>query len=434
MVHLTKVMSLFATHTKDIHMAKRIISTVKNSYGNTVKLRKGETLRGDGILIYRYTDSTGARRTVSSSTIEGLRAKEEQVKLDSAKGLKSNAKTKTLDTVYDEWLSLKRQSGELRDHTQANYTWLYDHYVRGDFGKSRIARITQGDIKRLYNTLHDVRCLAITTIDGLQTVLRQVFEYAYQERYIDRNPTVDAIKQLKKAHNTGEQKHKALTMQEQERFLSFIKNHPTYSHWYPTFAVMVNTGMRVGELTGLRWCDCQNDVIDVNHTLVYYKDSEADTMCWQINDPKTLSGKRTITMFDSVKDALEMEREYQLANKIRSKTQIDGYTDFVFVNRFGNNQHQGTLNRALKRIIRDANYDALQKDDGTVLLPKFSCHNLRTTFCTRLAENGVALKVAMKLMGHNDSRVTTEVYTSVCPDWEKRELADVEKALKSFNI
>ena len=89
MVHLTKVMSLFATHTKDIHMAKRIISTVKNSYGNTVKLRKGETLRGDGILIYRYTDSTGARRTVSSSTIEGLRAKEEQVKLDSAKGLKS---------------------------------------------------------------------------------------------------------------------------------------------------------------------------------------------------------------------------------------------------------------------------------------------------------------------------------------------------------
>lgn len=415
-------------------MAKRIIKTVKNSYGNMVKLRKGETLRSDGMLIYRYTDSTGTRRTISSSTIEGLRTKEEQVKTDSAKGLKSNAKTKSLDTVYDEWLSLKKQSGELRDHTQSNYEWLYDHFVRGDFGKGRIAKITQGDIKRLYNTLHDVRCLAITTIDGLQTVLRQVFEYAYQERYIDRNPTVDAIKQLKKAHNTGEQKHKALTMQEQERFLSFIKNHPTYGHWYPTFAVMVNTGMRVGELTGLRWCDCQNGVIDVNHTLVYYKDSEADTMCWQINAPKTLSGKRTITMFDSVRDALTMERDYQIANKITCKTQIDGYTDFVFINRYGNNQHQGTLNRALKRIIRDANYDALQKDDGTVLLPKFSCHNLRTTFCTRLAENGVALKVAMKLMGHNDARVTTEVYTSVCPDWEKRELADVEKALKSFNI
>ena len=415
-------------------MAKRIIKTVKNSYGNMVKLRKGETLRSDGMLIYRYTDSTGTRRTISSSTIEGLRTKEEQVKTDSAKGLKSNAKTKSLDTVYDEWLCLKKQSGELRDHTQANYEWLYDHFVRGDFGKGRIAKITQGDIKRLYNTLHDVRCLAITTIDGLQTVLRQVFEYAYQERYIDRNPTVDAIKQLKKAHNTGEQKHKALTMQEQERFLSFIKNHPTYGHWYPTFAVMVNTGMRVGELTGLRWCDCQNGVIDVNHTLVYYKDSEADTMCWQINAPKTLSGKRTITMFDSVRDALTMERDYQIDNKITCKTQIDGYTDFVFINRYGNNQHQGTLNRALKRIIRDANYDALQKDDGTVLLPKFSCHNLRTTFCTRLAENGVALKVAMKLMGHNDARVTTEVYTSVCPDWEKRELADVEKALKSFNI
>lgn len=413
-------------------MAKRVIMNVRNSHGNLVKLQKGESKRTDGMLVYRYIDADGKRKTLSSTTIEGLREKEEALNIDKVKGIKTDKSIRSVDTVANEWFELKRG---LREHTMQNYTWLYTQYVKeSPLGKKKIKNVTYGDIKKFYNTLHDVHGLAIATIDGLQTVLRQIFDYAVKQRYIDLNPTVDALKELKKAHNTGGQKHKALTLAEHKRFLDFMANSETYKHWYNLFAIMVGTGMRVGELTGLRWCDVDivNGNVEVSHTLVYYKSNEG--MTWQINEPKTRAGKRNITMLNNVKQAFKDEKLRQDKENIKSNAIIDGYSDFVFFNRFGNVQHQGTLNKALRRIIRDANYDALEKNDGTVLLPKFSCHNLRTTFCTRLAENGVSLKVAMSLMGHDDSRTTMEVYTSVCKDWEKRELESVNEALKALCI
>ena len=55
---------------------------------------------------------------------------------------------------------------------------------------------------------------------------------------------------------------------EQDLFLDYLKNTPKAQNWYPIFAVMVGTGLRVGEVTGLRWCDVdlEEGVIDVNHT------------------------------------------------------------------------------------------------------------------------------------------------------------------------
>jgi len=427
-------MSLFAfSERRKINLAKRVITSVRNAHGNLVKLKQGESLRPDGMLVYRYIDEeTGKRKTLSSKTIEGLREKEEELKTDIEKGVNTSQKLKTVDTVAAEWLESKRG---IREHTRHNYTFLYDHYAKNTkLGKMKIKDVKNIDIKRHYTSLIEVNGLSLETIDGLQNVLRQIFEYGVAQHYISSNPSVNCMKDFKKALNTDEQKHKALTANEQARFLDFIVNSETYSHWYSTFAVMVGSGLRVGELTGLRWCDIDFDeeIIDVNHTLVYFKDD--DGMTWQINKPKTKAGTRTITMLDSVKKALEIERQYQTENNLHSKAVVDGYSDFVFFNRFGNVQHQGTLNKALRRIIRDANLDAQSRNDGTVLLPRFSCHNLRTSFCTRLFENGVSLKVAMSLMGHDDSRTTMKVYTTVCKDWERRELEAVNKAMKALNI
>lgn len=418
-------------------MAKREITQVRNSHGNLVKLNKGESLRPDGILVYRYTASDGKRRTLSSTTIEGLREKEKGLNIDKVKGVKSHKGTYTVDKVADEWFELKRG---LREHTRHNYVWLYDQYIRDNrnFGRKQIKTITFGDVLRYYNHLMDSKGLTISTIDGLQTVLRQIFEYAVRAKYIDVNPTIDALKNLRRTYNTGDQKHKALTLEEHTRFLTYVKESPTYNHWYSTFAVMVGTGMRVGELTGLTWneVDFDKGIVNVSHTLVYYKSLDGG-MTWEMNDPKTKAGKRKIVMLDSVREALEAEKNDQDENNRHCTVAVNGFTDFVFFNRFGNVQHQGTLNKALRRIIRDANMDAVEKNakgENIVMLPKFSCHNLRTTFCTRLAENGVSLKVAMSLMGHDDARTTMSVYTSVCEDWEKRELKAVNEALKGIQL
>ena len=127
---------------------------------------------------------------------------------------------------------------------------------------------------------------------------------------------------------------------------------------------MLNTGMRVGELTGLRWkdVDFENGYIDVNHTLVYYNHRDALGCYFSINTPKTEAGTRKIPMASGVREAFELEREYQRDTGVGNVSRVDGYDDFIFVNRFGQVQHQGTLNKAIKRIMRDCNDEVIEKE------------------------------------------------------------------------
>lgn len=101
------------------------------------------------------------------------------------------------------------------------------------------------------------------------------------------------------------------------------------------------------------------------------------------------------------------------------------------MNRFGNVQHQGTLNKALRRIIRDCNDEVLLKNpNAKVLLPRFSCHSLRHTFTTRLVESGVNIKVVQDVLGHKDIATTLDIYTDVTRELAKREFDDLEAKIK----
>lgn len=119
-------------------------------------------------------------------------------------------------------------------------------------------------------------------------------------------------------------------------------------------------------------------------------------------------------MLDFVKEAFLMEKEKQELIDIHCEVTIDGYTDFIFVNRFGQTQHQATLNKALRRIIRDCNDEQLLKNENTdILLPHFSCHSLLHTFTTRMCEAGVNVKVIQETLGHKDISTTLNIYTDV---------------------
>lgn len=395
-----------------------------------IVLRKGESQRKDGNYDYRWTTRDGKRHSVYAKTLEELRAKEEEILRDKCDGIKTEARYVTINDVFEVWKQLKRG---LKDNTFQNYKYMYEQFVKPDFGNTRVSQLKKSDVKRFYNMLADERALKVSTIDSIHTVLHQVLDMAVDDAYLRNNPSDNVLKELKQAHNFDTEKRKALTVAEQELFLDFLRRNHQYNHWYPIFAVMIGTGLRVGEVTGLRWCDIdlKENLIDVNHTLVYY--NHAENGCYfNINTPKTKAGVRNVPMLEFVKQAFVEERKYQMANGIRCNVKIDGYTDFIFVNRFGATQHQGTLNKALRRIIRDCNEEVLERnEENPVLLPRFSCHSLRHTFTTRMCEAGVNIKVIQDALGHSDISTTLNIYADVTKELKKKEFEGLEAVFKS---
>ena len=137
-------------------------------------------------------------------------------------------------------------------------------------------------------------------------------------------------------------------------------------------------------------------------------------------------------MLGFVKEAFLMEKERQELLDLHCEATVDGYTDFIFINRFGQPQHQATLNKAIRRIIRDCNDEQLLKDENAeVLLPHFSCHSLRHTFTTRMCEAGVNVKVIQDTLGHKDISTTLNIYTDVTKELRKSEFEGLDSYFKN---
>lgn len=400
----------------------------KDSKGRVLKT--GESELNGGTYMYRYSLPNGKRGYKYDKTLDGLRAKEKEIERCKAENLRPDADNVLLNDCTDIWFSTKKG---LKDNTFQNYKYMYDLFVRTDLGRHRIKTVKHSDVLHYYNTLIDERGLKPATVDNIHTVLHQVFDLAVQDCYLRTNPSDNALRHLKQARNLGNDKRMSLTSVEQDIFLDYLSHNRKYHHWYPIFYIMLHTGMRVGEITGLRWCDINfdNNFISVNHTLVYYNHSR-DGCYFNIHKPKTKAGERTIPILGKVKEAFAQERQFQLDAEIKCVAQIDGYTDFVFVNRFGNVHNQGTLNKALRRIIRDCNEEIIAKNRGkrdVTLLPRFSCHSLRHTFATRLCEAGINMKVIQEVLGHADFGTTMNVYTDATKDLQQREFKSFENFL-----
>lgn len=88
---------------------------------------------------------------------------------------------------------------------------------------------------------------------------------AVDDNYIRNNPTNNVLREWKKDHCFKTEKRRGLTRPEQELFMDYQKNSKTAVYWYPVFVVMLGTGLRVGEVTGLRWCD-----IDLEEGIIHW--------------------------------------------------------------------------------------------------------------------------------------------------------------------
>lgn len=390
---------------------------------NRARLKQGEMQRDNGSYSYRWTAKNGKRHQIYAPTLVELRRMEEELTVDLHDGVRADVNRITINQLFDLWQENKRG---IKDNTMKNYIYMYNLFVRPVFGQKLLTTVKNSDVKRFYNRLVDEDGLKVTTVDNIHNVLHQVFQVAVDDRLIRLNPADKMLKELKRAHNMGVKKREALSADEQKLFLNYLWNNEESRRWYPIFFILLNTGMRVGEATALRWCDVnlEENTISITHTLVYYDHQDSLGAYYSVNTPKTKAGMRIIPMTKKVKEAFLMEKQFQEAAGITCDISIDGYTDFVFLNRFGKVQTFSMLNKALKRIMRNCNEEILSKaepDEDVLLLPPFSCHTLRHTFATRLCESGMNIKVIQSVLGHTDLSTTINTYIHATEAFKQEE-------------
>lgn len=399
---------------------------------NNHVLKDGESYREkEHRYMYRWVDSDKKRHCTYAQTLRELRKKEAEINRNKSDGISSAGSNLRLDDVYNLW---KKNKVGLKQSTYVNYLYMYEHFIGPKIGKMKIKDIRKSTVLGLYNDLtrsNDIgKTMAINTLEVIHNVLRQVLQVAVDDDYIRKNPTEGVLREVKKANNYERPKRKALTLEQQNAFIRFLKSKPLYYSWSILFAVLLGTGCRIAEFIGLRWCDIdwKNNTISINHNLVYRQ--HTDGKCYfSVTTPKTSAGCRTIPMMKDVRRALEDEKIRQQELGVRCTTVIDGYTDFAFFNRFGQPHNPAAINREIDRLVLAYNAQEMEKaaeeNRTPVILPDFSCHQLRHTFCTRYCEIEPNIKVIQEVMGHKDIKTTMEIYAEAQKELKERSVQNI---------
>ena len=224
-------------------MAKAKVKQRKDSKGRV--LQKGESQRKlDGMYIYTYVNPYGKRCYVYSKDLFTLREKEQELIKAQMDGLDYYVGGHaTINMTFDRYMSTKHN---LRETTRSNYLYMFNRFIRADFGNKFLTEVKYTDVKLFYYHLLNEKDIAINTLDTIHTVLHPIFDMAVRDDIIRKNPTDGVLAEIKR--NSGKNKgiRHALTIEQQQAFMDTIRTFPEYYHWYPLFATLLGTGMRIG--------------------------------------------------------------------------------------------------------------------------------------------------------------------------------------------
>ena len=357
-------------------------------------LKTGESQRKDFVYQYRYTDFHGKRQTVYASTLQELRQKEKEIQKQVDDGLDYEAGQITVIELIEKYISLKQG---VRYNTKVGYQFVLNLVKKEEFGYRKISTIKVSDAKQWFMKLQkDGR--GYSTITSVRGVIKPAFQMAYDEDAVRKNPF--AFKLTDAVVNDSEQRI-ALTDEQLEIWMDFIKNDNTYCKYYDEFVVLLETGMRVSEFCGLtkKDLDFKNRRIRVDHQLVRERGGK-----YYVEETKTSSECRFLPMTDSIYQSLKN----MLARrpKVKKEVVVDGYTGFIMLDKNGNPKVALHVENEMRWAMKK--YKKLHPDRP---LPNITPHVLRHTFCTNYANAGMDIKDLQYLMGHSDAGVTLNVYT-----------------------
>ena len=324
----------------------------------------------------------------------------------------------TVDAWFNRWL--KDVVGNRAPNTLRNYRERYEHNVQPFIGSMLLRDVKQIDCQRILNAMESD--YAGSTIRQTYMTMGTFFKSAKDNGFIDRHP-MDGVRYTKPVRAVDDIHF--LTVDEQKRFLEAAKG----SHNYAQYALILETGLRTGEMIGLTWdaIDWEKRTLTVNKTLEFrYKQDE-----WRAGPPKTESSYRTIPLTDTAYGILReiyATREYRNESNGLSTvlTFMDRKTgqkrklvmrDLVFINwRTGMPAKNSSYDTHLYKLCDDAG------------IKRFCMHALRHTYATRAIESGMQPKVLQKLLGHASITTTMNRYVHVTDDSMKKAVAQFAKA------
>lgn len=372
-------------------------------------LKTGESQRKDGRYCFRYMDLDGKRKYIYDTDLNSLREKERKINRDIEDKIYSN--NITMNECFDRYMAVKT---DLREGTRHKYNLEYDRWIRDTwFGKKEISSIKKSDVLLFYK--EKSKELANGTIRCIHKYIHPSLEMAVDDDLIRKNPANNCSKDYKES-----KPREAMTKEETIKFLEFAENYDFGKTYLLAVKIMLETGLRVGEVTGITWddLDFNNKFINVDKQFTVIAGGGRHE--YHISRPKTDSGIRKVPMSD---DVLEMMKKHKLENFFKSLkfgTEVDGYKGFVFHTRTGLPILSNRINDYLTKVVN------LYNDTHEDKLPALSCHIMRHTFCTRMSEKGINPKSLQYIMGHSNYKTTADVYIT---ETEEHVFEEFQKAL-----
>ena len=356
----------------------------------------------NGTYFTRFVDKFGKRRTKRSKKLQEVKQwLADATYIDQHSDL-DQATDMLVDAWFDYWIGIKKQT--VRPNTVRNYSERYERNIKGVIGNKLLTDVKSIHCQKIFSDMAD-EDYKTTTIYQTRIALYNMFEFARENDVLIANP---CKKSLKSDMGKPSDKKEALTIDVQKKFLEAVVGY-SYENQY---RFVLQTGLRTGELIGLRWSDIdfENRTMKIERTMEYrYKVGE-----WRAGPPKSKSGYRTIPLTDEAIRILENQRS---KNKSLKLVPME-WKDIVFLCRKGT-------------PVKNSTYDTgLFKYCDRVGIPRFSMHVLRHTFATRCIECGMKPKTLQKILGHSNIGITMNLYVHITEDEKHREIDLVADALK----
>ena len=315
--------------------------------------------------------------------------------IDSHRGAElSESGNITLGEWIDRWLVTYAEPA-LRPSTVRGYRADIKNHIRPALGDKQLRSVTRSDVQKFYNKLKRTKVqtcghegektLADSTVRSIHMLLHEIMDAAVRARLISQNPTEGTT--IPKRNYPP---MKVLNEEQLNRFMEAIRDEPM---WYDFFYTEITTGLRRGEICGLKWEDLdeQTGKLRVQRSVHVAPGGEMD-----IGETKTEKGTRSILLPPSTLHIL----------KERRKTAM---TEWIFP----------SLLMPEKPTSPNAAYQRLKDILKGAGLPDIRFHDLRHTFATHALANGVDAKTLSGILGHTNASFTLDTYTHVTTDMQK---------------